>query len=390
MGTSPVPKVVEVMRKDFVTIDADEPLIKAASLFPETGVDVLVVLSGGKVLGVLTERTLLRPKVNLVQTKCRSFTVPSPRITPDDPVTRAARLMRENNLKAAPVVNEDGEPVGLVSVMDLVVSVPEVFARLRVRDVMTGDPITVNADDSIGKAIALMRDEGISRLPVVQDGRLVGILTLHDVIVKVLGLRVRATLGEIAGEKVYSLGNRVKELMHSPVVTARSDEPLVEAVKRMAHHDISCLVVVDGERIVGILSRTDVLEPLAALDAKEEKGISVQVTYKLRNVSEREKEDLTEAVRGFVRRYRDVLGVGTITLHFKEHKEKHGEVHLIHCRARLNTDKWKVAAVGEGWSLALAAKTALFRIERRITVSKELASSYELLREDLLELAERY
>jgi CBS domain-containing protein len=390
LGASAVPKIVEVMRRDFVTIDADEPLIKAASLFSETDADVLIVLSGGKVLGVLTERALLRPRVNLVQTKCRSFAFPSPRITPDDPVTRAARLMMENNLKAAPVVNENGEPVGVVSVMDLVTSVTEVFSKLKVKDVMTADPITVNADDSIGRAIALMRDEGISRLPVVQDGRLVGILTLHDVIVKVLGPRVRATFGEIAGEKVYTLGNRVRELMHSPVITARSEEPLIEAVRRMAHHDISCLVVVDGERVVGILSRTDVLEPLAALDAKEEEGISVQVTYKLTNVSERDKEDLMEAVRGFVKRYRETLGVGTITLHFKEHREKHGDVHLVHCRARLNTDRWKVVAVGEGWSLALAAKAALTRIERRITVSKELASSYELLREDLLELAERY
>jgi len=373
-----------------VVIDADEPLIKAASLFSETDADVIVVLSGGKVLGVLTERALLRPRVNLAQTKCRTFAVPSPRITPDDPVTRVARLLMENNLKAAPVVNENGEPVGLVSVMDLVTSVPHVFSRLRVKDVMTSEPITVDANDSIGRAIALMRDEGISRLPVVQDGRLVGILTLHDVIVKVLGPRVRATFGEIAGEKIYTLGNRVYELMHSPVITARSEEPLIEAVKRMAHHDISCLVVVDGHRVVGILSRTDVLEPLAALDAKEEEGISVQVTYKLTNVSERDKEDLMDAVRGFVKRYRDVLGVGTITLHFKEHKEKHGEIHLIHCRARLNTDKWKIAAVGEGWSLTLAAKAALNRIERRMTVSKELASSYELLREDLQELAERY
>jgi CBS-domain-containing membrane protein len=55
---SAVPKVVEVMRRDFVTIDADEPLIKAASLFSETDADVLIVLSGGKVLGVLTERNL--------------------------------------------------------------------------------------------------------------------------------------------------------------------------------------------------------------------------------------------------------------------------------------------------------------------------------------------
>jgi len=390
LGATALLKVGDVMRGDFVVIDADEPLIKAASLFSETDADVIIVLSGGKVLGVLTERSLLRPRVNLAQTKCRTFAVPSPRITPDDPVTRAARLLMENNLKAAPVVNENGEPVGLVSVMDLVTAVPHVFSRLKVRDVMTSDPITVDANDSIGRAIALMRDEGISRLPVVQDGRLVGILTLHDVIVKVLGPRVRATFGEIAGEKIYTLGNRVYELMHSPVITARSDEPLIEAVKRMAHHDISCLVVVDGHRVVGILSRTDVLEPLAALDAKEEEGISVQVTYKLTNVSERDKEDLMDAVRGFVKRYRDVLGVGTITLHFKEHREKHGEIHLIHCRARLNTDKWKIAAVGEGWSLTLAAKAALNRIERRMTVSKELASSYELLREDLQELAERY
>ncbi|MEM0375616.1 MAG: CBS domain-containing protein [Nitrososphaerota archaeon] len=390
MGARELPKVGEVMRREFVPIDADEPLIKAASLFSETDADVLVVVSGGKVMGVLTERALLRPRVNLVQTKCRTFAVPSPRITPDDAVSRAARLMRENNLKAAPVVNERDEPVGVVGVLDLVTSVPDVFSRIKVRDVMTSDPITVSADDSIGRAIALMRDEGISRLPVVEDGRLVGILTLHDVIVKVLGPRVRATIGEVSGEKIYTLGNRVRELMHSPVITARSDEPLIEAVRRMAHHDVSSLVVVDGDRISGILTRTDVLEPLAALDVREEEGISVQVTYKLTNVSDRDKEELMEAVRSFLRRYRETIGVGTLTLHFKEHREKHGDVHLIHCRARLNTDSWRLVAVGEGWSLALAAKAALSRIERQLTVSKELAKSYELLREDLLELAERY
>ena len=66
-----------------------------------------------------------------------------------------------------------------------------------------------------------------------------------------------------------------------------------------------------------------------------------------------------EIVERFLRRLGESIGVGYLMLHSKEHREKHGETHMIHCRARLNTDKTHVVGIGEGWTPALAARVAL-------------------------------
>lgn len=386
MGQRELPKVSEVMSRQFEAVQADEPLIKVASVFAEKDVDVVLVLSGDQLVGLLTERVLLRPKLNLQQVKTRTFAIPVPRLRPEDSVARAAKLMMENNIKALPVVENGSKPVGVVGVFDLLEACRELLRGYKVRQVMTEDPITVGADESVGRAVALMRDEGISRLPVVQDGRLVGIVTLHDLIVRVLGPRYRSTVGEVLGEKVPTLGTRVRDVMNSPVITCSPNDELIAAVEKMRHYDVSCVVVTEGQRVVGILTRTDALEPLASM-GEEEAGVNVQVTFKLANApGEQEKSSVLESVRSFVKRYGSTIGVGTITLHFKEHREKHGDVHLIHCRARLNTDRYRIVAVGEGWTLTLAARAALHRIERQLTISKELEARYDWL----VDLAERY
>jgi len=72
---------------------------------------------------------------------------------------------------------------------------------------------------------------------------------------------------------------------------------------------------------------------------------------------------------------------------FKEHKEKHGETHLIHCRARLNTDKVQLIGVGESWTPALAARIALDVIERKFLVMKENMRKYPYAEELLTKIA---
>ncbi|MCS7117901.1 MAG: CBS domain-containing protein [Thaumarchaeota archaeon] len=374
------------MSKDMEAVQAEEPLIKVASVFAEKDVDVVLVLSGEQLVGLLTERVLLRPKVNLQQVKAKTFAIPVPRLKADDSVARAAKLMVENNIRALPVVEENSRPIGVVGVFNLLEACRPFLRGLKVKQVMTEDPVTVAADDSIGKVVAVMRDEGVSRLPVVQNDRLVGIITLHDLIVKVLGPRYRSTVGEVLGEKIPTLGTRAKDIMNSPVITCSPDDDLLVAVEKMRHYDVSCVVVIEGQRVVGIVTRTDALEPLASI-GEEEVGVHVQVSFKLANSpSEQEKSSVLESVSSFVRRYGDTIGSGTVTLHFKEHREKHGEIHLIHCRARLNTDRYRLVGVGEGWTPTLAARAALHRIERQLTVSKELEQRYDVLSE----LAERY
>lgn len=134
-----------------------------------------------------------------------------PTVDPDASVEEAIRLLREHDLPGVPVVNDGGRCVGIITEDDLVIPDEEgdlhlphyiqLFGgivyleplrrfeeRLRkafassVSDMMTPDPITVDADADIEEAAKLIAKHGHNRLPVVEHGRLVGVVTRLDVL----------------------------------------------------------------------------------------------------------------------------------------------------------------------------------------------------------------
>ena len=383
--------VSEVMTADFPKVFDDEPATKVLGVFAEKGVDVVVVVSrgSGNILGVTTKRSLLKPNLNPSQVLARTIAVKVPRIQPDDPLEKVATVMIEKNLKALPVL-EDSKPVALVRAVDVVLGARSVLKDVLVGNVMTKQVITVEADDTIGKAIAVMRDEGVSRLPVVNRGLLAGIVTVTDVAEKVIKPRLKTSWGDVVGEKVRTLSNPVKSIMTRDVVTASPDEKLVDAVERMKEYGFSCLVVAERKRVVGIVTLMDALEPLAMRSIGEKAGIAVEVSYKMDRVDVDDKERVLDTAAKFVQRFRKALGNGVLSLYFKEHKEKHGDLRLIHCRARLNSDRYQFVGVGEAWRPDLAARTALKIIERKLIVRKELAAKYPFGREFLESLGGAY
>ena len=104
-------------------------------------------------------------------------------IAGDKSVVEAARAMTTENVGSLPVVDEQ-KLVGIVTDRDLVTHVlakdldPH---KVPVADVATQDPVSVSPDESLDTALQRMADEQVRRLPVVEDGRLVGILAQADV-----------------------------------------------------------------------------------------------------------------------------------------------------------------------------------------------------------------
>ncbi|HET7670196.1 MAG TPA: CBS domain-containing protein, partial [Burkholderiales bacterium] len=98
---------------------------------------------------------------------------------PEASVSDAARLMQQGKVGAVLVV-EDGSLVGIFTERDAVCRVMAPGrdpARTPLRDVMTADPITVSPDETFGYALLLMHDHGFRHVPVVQDGRAVGVVS---------------------------------------------------------------------------------------------------------------------------------------------------------------------------------------------------------------------
>ena len=108
-------------------------------------------------------------------------------VRPDDIVDFAATLMDWRHVRHVPVEGDDGELVGLVSHRALLrlVAIGQVGGenKVTVKEIMTKNPLTVDSDCSTVAAIRLMREEQVACLPVVDDGKLVGLITEHDLIV---------------------------------------------------------------------------------------------------------------------------------------------------------------------------------------------------------------
>jgi CBS domain-containing protein len=116
----------------------------------------------------------------------REVMTPNPQcVAPGDSIQNAARIMRDCDTGAVPVV-DNGRPVGIVTDRDIVVRAVADGGQLNrpVRDIVSSNIICISPDMSTHQAADLMSEHQIRRLPVVENERLVGIVSLGDLAVK--------------------------------------------------------------------------------------------------------------------------------------------------------------------------------------------------------------
>ena len=146
---------------------------------------------------------------------------------------------------------------------------------MKVSDVMTRTPVTTGPDESLEDAVNLMLKTRVSGLPVVDaKGAVVGILTEGDLLRRVeLGtarhpagwLATFLAPGRAARDYIRTHGRKVGEIMTTDVVSASADTPLSEVVALMETQQIKRLPVLEKGRLIGIVSRADLLRALTRL-----------------------------------------------------------------------------------------------------------------------------
>ncbi|HFD39996.1 MAG TPA: CBS domain-containing protein [Anaerolineae bacterium] len=195
------------------------------------------------------------------------------------PVTDALRTMRQRSVRRLPVLDAEGRMVGIVSEKDLLYAAPspatslsiyelhDRLTRLTVDEVMSREVITVGPDTPLEEAARIMTDHKIGGLPVMEDGRLVGIITETDifkVFLEMLGARdpgLRLTLdiperkGEMArlttaiaelGGNILALGTFLGDDPTTAVVTVKVEDVSLDQI-RAAMADLD-LTIVDARQ----------------------------------------------------------------------------------------------------------------------------------------------
>jgi acetoin utilization protein AcuB len=141
---------------------------------------------------------------------------------------------------------------------------------LLVKDSMTREIVTLSPDETAGTALVLCRERRIRHLPVLKEGRLVGIVSDRDLrsATPALGDKARAAaLQEIL----------VEEVMARDVVTTLPDDPVEQAANTMRERRIGCLPVVESGELVGIITASDVMDALVYLIGAHEPGSRMEI-----------------------------------------------------------------------------------------------------------------
>ncbi len=133
---------------------------------------------------------------------------------------------------------------------------------LLVRDWMTSNVITVQDDTTLPEAHRIMQERDVRRLPVTQNGRLVGIVTRSDI----RGAQPSEATSLSVWELNYLLANlKVREIMSTDLKTLAPDDTIKDAAIKMHEHKIGALPVVDPSgKLVGILTESDIFRILIA------------------------------------------------------------------------------------------------------------------------------
>ena len=151
---------------------------------------------------------------------------------------------------------------------------------MQAREMMSTPVITVTAEASLKEVAELMIARGVSGVPVVDgDGRPLGMISESDFLARDEFNRrsgVFERLGETLGSGTRQHGRTAADLMVAPLITARPDAQVRELAQLMATHAINRVPIVEDGRIIGMVTRADVLRTLTRPDA----AIAVEIRWR--------------------------------------------------------------------------------------------------------------
>jgi CBS domain-containing protein len=253
--TTSVYDVVHIMAEEgFRRIPIVDPRTKTLQGIV-TSTDIVDYLGGGRKFEII-QRELDGSFFKAINEPVKSIMRPNPPTVEDvATINRAIELMKQHRVGGLPVVDIANRVLAIVTEKDLL----SVFGRkargVRVEALMTKEVVTGNGETTIIEAEREMVEKSFRRLPLVSEGRLVGIITAMD-IVRFFGS------GEVfqrlrSGTILQVLQTPALEIGTKKLVTTSQNADATEAARTMNERNVGALPVVDDEKLVGMLTERD-------------------------------------------------------------------------------------------------------------------------------------
>lgn len=246
--------VKDVMTKTPVCVRPDDLVTKARSILRKRGYRALPVVDGSQLVGIISREDILR--ITSTKTNIKVSGLMNPNIItafPGDELLNAAKKIVVNKVRQLPVV--DTGLVGIISSLDILKSFVKnnyMPHKNTIRDIMIKNVVYCRPDDELSKIWGIMLKSGFGGLPVVEEDKVIGMLTRMDVI-KHGSARLSRESGRVKNISV-------EKVMKKPAITTKPGESTTKVAKIMVENKIIRIPVSDPEmRLVGIVDIEDVL-----------------------------------------------------------------------------------------------------------------------------------
>jgi CBS domain-containing protein len=256
-------RVKEVMTKDVIVVDKDVDLKHVLDLMKKHNITKIPVVENKKLIGMITDNNIVYKLGSI-----RKRGIPASRlhassvidkgvdyISPDTDVETILKRVGKPGPTILCVIEND-MLVGVITKADLL---PLVNSKKQIIEIMNKKLQTVSSDDRVIHARRIMIDEDIARLPVVDQGNLVGMISDNE---------ISFALAKI--KKSYPIGKQkhrldellVREVMKKPAIWAAYTMTVAEAADQMLKENVGALPIIKNDKLIGIITRTDLLSTI--------------------------------------------------------------------------------------------------------------------------------
>ncbi|NLN44106.1 MAG: CBS domain-containing protein [Methanosarcina sp.] len=244
-------------------IDKSDTISHALDIMEKKYTKRLLVVRGDQVLGVLTMRSLTeqlgtRKKLSKPASSLHVATAVSDnfvKVLPDTDIGDALTLMKKKG--GVIIVTDNGNALGWVTPLE--------FMKINhftgyAGEVMEKNPIIVTPSDRVSHARRLILDKNVGRLPVIENGQLVGIVSEEDIAFAMRSFRDLVADNQ-QDSRIRNL--LVGDIMTRSVISVYTNTPLAEAVQTMIEHDVGGVPVLNlEEELVGFLARRNIINTI--------------------------------------------------------------------------------------------------------------------------------
>ncbi len=351
-------KVADIMTSKVITAGAEDSLSKAVNLMVKHRVHQLPVFDGKNLLGIIDLKNVVTRNVDVSTARARTFVEKVPSISSAEDAEKAAELLMQTGIRALPVV-DDGKLAGIVSEADLM----KIFRKSgSVAEIMAPCKYAENGW-KIGDAENILRNSNISRVPVVRKGKVVGVVSTLDMAKVSLSQKTIEARGGRLQEKGVKEKTKPEHMPVESIMSAPSLLPasasLNDAAKALLEAEE--VFVEDGGNIY-IITQKDMLE---LLTRKKTGGVYVQITNlgdELPIVASSIDRITTEFVQASGMR---VKRPEALSIYIERH-HKQGTKIKYSVRARFITASGIFVSHAWGWELIAVMHDALAKIEHEI------------------------